>query len=39
MQSFVRQGVAAQQHLDAVDTTTFSLIDILNTTIRNEELY
>lgn len=39
MQSFVRQGMAAQQHLDAVDTTTFSLIDILNTSIRNEELY
>jgi hypothetical protein len=39
MQSFVRRGVAAQQRLAAVDTTTFSLSDILNTNIRNEELY
>jgi hypothetical protein len=39
MQSFVRQGVASQQYLDPIDTTTFSLVDILNTNIRNEELY
>jgi hypothetical protein len=39
MQSFVRDGVASQQYLDPIDTTTFNLVDILNTTIRNEELY
>ncbi len=39
MQSFVRQGVASQQYLDPIDTTTFSLVDILNTNIRDEELY
>lgn len=38
-QAFVRQGVAANQDLQAVDTTSFSLVNTLNTVIRNEELY
>jgi len=38
-QSFVRAGVAPQGVLSPVNTTTFSLVATLNTTIRGEELY
>ncbi len=39
IQSFVRQGVAANQNLKPVDTTSFNLVNSLSTTIKNEELY
>lgn len=38
-QAFVRNGVATNGKLNSVDTTTFSLVETLKTTIRNEELY
>ncbi len=38
-QSFVRDGVAVQGVLSPVDTTTFSLVITLDTSIRGEELY
>lgn len=37
--AFVREGLAMQNRLNPVDTTTFSLLATLNTSIRNEELY
>ena len=39
IQGFVRAGVVSDNHLNAVDTTTFNLMATLNTSIRNEELY
>lgn len=41
VQSFVREGLApaANSHLDMVDTTSFSLLESLPTTIHGEELY
>ncbi|HEX6480686.1 MAG TPA: CHAP domain-containing protein [Ktedonobacteraceae bacterium] len=38
-QSFLRNGVAPQGVLSSVDTTTFSLVVTLDTSIRGEELY
>ncbi len=38
-QAFVRSGVAADAKLNSVDTTIFSLVGTLKTSIRNEELY
>lgn len=38
-QAFIRSGVAADAKLNSVDTTTFSLVGTLKTSIRNEELY
>ena len=38
-QGFLRDGVAAEANLGPVDTTTFSLLGTLNTSIRGEELY
>jgi hypothetical protein len=39
VQSFARNGVASEQHLNSVDTTTFSLLTTLKTSIRDEEIY
>ncbi|MBV9617074.1 MAG: CHAP domain-containing protein [Ktedonobacteraceae bacterium] len=39
IQAFVRDGVVSDNHLNAVDTTTFNLMTTLKTNIRNEELY
>jgi hypothetical protein len=39
IRSFVRYGIASRQYLDTVDTTTFSLVTTVNTSIRDEELY
>ncbi|MBV9616820.1 MAG: hypothetical protein JO031_15305 [Ktedonobacteraceae bacterium] len=39
IQAFMRDGVVSDNHLNAVDTTTFSLLTTLKTNIRNEELY
>ncbi len=38
-QGFVRQGLAPTSTLTSVDTTSFSLLTTLDTSIRNEELY
>lgn len=38
-QAFVRNGVTSNAKLNSVDTTTFSLVETLKTSIRNEELY
>ena len=38
-QAFLREGVAADANLGPVDTTSFSLLGTLNTSIRGEELY
>ena len=38
-QAFVRNGVATDAKLNAIDTTTFRLVGTLKTNIRNEELY
>jgi hypothetical protein len=37
--AFQREGVASEQRLNSVDTTTFSLLTTLKTSIRDEELY
>ena len=37
--SFIRNGVAADVHPKIVDTTTFDLLQSLDTTIRGEEIY
>ena len=39
VESFERNGVASQQRLNSVDTTTFSLLTTLKTNIKDEELY
>ncbi len=41
VQAFVREGLApaTNSHLNMVDTTSFSLLETLNTTIHGEELY
>jgi hypothetical protein len=38
-QAFLREGVAAGANLGPVDTTSFSLLGTLDTSIRGEELY
>lgn len=38
-QSFQRNGVETGQHLNSVDTTSFSLLNTLSTNVRDEELY
>jgi ferredoxin len=38
-QAFLRDGVARDANLGPVDTTSFSLLGTLNTSIRDEELY
>jgi hypothetical protein len=38
-QSFERSGVTTEQHLDSVDTSSFSLLNTLSTSVRDEELY
>lgn len=38
-QAFLREGVAANENLGPVDTASFSLLGILETSIRGEELY
>jgi len=37
--SFIRNGVAADGHPKIIDTTTFDLLQSLDTSIRGEELY
>lgn len=39
IQGYLRDGVPVQEHVQSVDTTLFSLVDSLNTSIKNEELY
>ncbi|GHO84338.1 CHAP domain-containing protein [Dictyobacter formicarum] len=39
IQSFLREGVPVQEHVQSVDTTVFSMVNSLTTNIRNEELY
>jgi hypothetical protein len=39
VQAFLREGEGAAQHLVSVDTSTFSLLATLETTIQQEELY
>lgn len=38
-QAFIRLGVDSRDYINAIDTTTFHLVQTLSTTIRNEELY
>jgi surface antigen len=38
-QAFVRDGIVSDDHLNAVDTTTFNVMTTLKTSIRDEELY
>jgi surface antigen len=37
--SFLRQGVPVQDGVDEVDTSSYSMVQSLNTSIRDEELY
>lgn len=39
VQSFVRQGMIAEQSVNAVDSTTFRMVGTQLTSIKNEELY
>jgi surface antigen len=39
IQGYLREGVPVQEHVQSIDTTLFSLVDSLNTPIKNEELY
>lgn len=38
-QAFTRQGVQVQDQVTAIDSTSYSLVESLNTSLKNEELY